>query len=190
MVLFDAVYLIALTVWVGGAVFLSFVLAPTAFKVLGPAEGGRLVLALFPRYYQWGAISGAFALPAAVAVPLCFPELRGPVVGFQALVILAATLITLYAGNVLAPAISAAHNAGPAGQARVARLYRRSIRLNAVVLVLGLVLLVAFAARRAPRTTGIVEPTPVERARAQASRVERTTREARPERTDLSRPGR
>jgi hypothetical protein len=173
LVVFDAVYLIALTAWVGSVLFFSFVVAPVIFRVLGKEVGGRFVRALFPRYYAWGAVSGAVALPAAVAVPLCFPELRGPWIGVQALVILAGTLTMLYAGNSLTPAINAARDEGPSGQARFERLHRRSVWLNGLVLLLGLALLVAFAARPRPRTSGIVEPTPQERALRQAEALER-----------------
>ncbi len=128
LVVFDSVYLIAMSAWVGSVLFVSFGVAPVIFKVLGPEAGGRFVRVLFPRYYQWGAISGAIALPSAVAVPLCYPELRGPWVGVQALVIIAATLVMLYAGNALAPAINAARDAGPSGEARFERLHRRSVR--------------------------------------------------------------
>ena len=37
---------------------------------------------------------------------------------------------------------------------RFEQLHRRAVRLNALVLVMGLGLLVAFAIRRAPRTSG------------------------------------
>src|SRR5437764_14086099 len=90
---FDSVYVLALTAWVGSILFFSFVVAPVIFPVLGAQAGGRFVRALFPRYYAWGAISGAVALPAYVAVPLCFPEYRRPTVGVQALTTLAARLI-------------------------------------------------------------------------------------------------
>lgn len=171
MVLFDSIYLIALTAWVGGILFFSFGVAPVIFKVLGAESGGKFVRALFPRYYQWGAISGAVALPSSVAVPLCFPELRGPWVGVRALVIIGSTLAMLYAGNVLTPAINAARDAGPGARARFDGLHRRSVRLNGLVLVLGLGLLVAFAARPAPTTPGIVEPAPSARAAAEARRL-------------------
>jgi hypothetical protein len=167
-VVFDSVYLVALTAWVGSILFFSFAVAPVIFKVLGAEAGGRFVRALFPRYYLWGAISGAVALPATVAVPLCYPELRGPWVGVRALVIIAGILTMLYAGNSLTPAINAARDAGPAGRERFDRLHRRSVRLNALVLLMGLSLLVAFAARPAPRTAGIVEPSPADRAGAPA----------------------
>jgi hypothetical protein len=163
MVLFDSVYLIALSVWVGSILFFSFGVAPVIFKVLGAEAGARFVRALFPRYYLWGSIAGAIALPAAMAVPLAVPELRGPWVGLQAMGLLAGTLIMLYAGNSLTPAINTARDAGPAGKARFDQLHRRSVRLNALVLVLGLILLVGFTVRPRPSTTGIIEPTPVER---------------------------
>lgn len=168
IVVFDSVYLIALTSLVGSILFLSFCVAPLIFRVLGEEAAGAFVRALFPRYYQWGVISSALALPSAVAGPLCFPELRGPSVGVQALVIIAATLTMLYAGNSLAPAINAARDAGTSGRARFDRLHGRSVRLNGLVLLMGLGLLIAFAARPRPKTPGIVEPSPSERAEAQA----------------------
>jgi uncharacterized membrane protein len=167
MVLFDAIYLLSMTAWVGSILFFSFGVAPIIFKVLGPEAGGKFVRAIFPRYYQWGAIAGAIALPSAVAVPLAFPELRGPRVGIQALVILASILLMLYAGNVLTPAIQAARDEGLSGQSRFDRLHRRSVRLNALVMGLGLALIVAFAARPRPTTRGIVELSPTDRAAAQ-----------------------
>jgi hypothetical protein len=165
---FDSAYVLALAAWVGSILFFSFGTAPVIFPVLGPEAGGRFVRALFPRYYVWGTISGAIALPAYVAVPLSFPEYRGPMVGVQALLILAGILIMLYAGNSLTPAINAARDAGPAAEGRFERLHRRAVRLNGVVLVLGIGLLIGYATRPAPRTTGILEMTPAERARYDA----------------------
>lgn len=171
LALFDSVYVVALSAWVGSILFFSFGVAPIIFGVLGAEAGGKFVRALFPRYYTWGAVSGAIALPAYLGVPLSFPELRGPIVAVQALVIVAGTLIMLYAGNALTPAINAARDAGPAAQARFDRLHRRSVRLNVVALLLGLALLVAFANRPPPMTSGIVEPAPLERARAAYERA-------------------
>jgi hypothetical protein len=121
-------------------------------------------------------------------VPLSFPEFRHPMILLQAGTILAATLIMLYAGNALTPAINAARDAGPAGKERFERLHRRSVGLNALVLVLGVGLLIAFANRPRPTTRGIVEPTPQERARLQAKYLESTTRRDRSA-TPPERPG-
>jgi hypothetical protein len=163
--LFDSAYIVAMTAWVGSILFFSFGVAPIIFKALGAEAGGKFVRALFPRYYLWGAISGAVALPSMVAVPLCYPEYRGPMVGVQALAIIGCILIMLYAGNSLTPAINKARDAGPSGHMRFQQLHRRSVRLNALVLVVGLGLLVGFATRPAPITSGIIEMTPLERLR-------------------------
>ena len=155
--IFDSVYVIALTAWVGSILFFSFGVAPIIFTVLGSENGGKFVRALFPTYYAWGATAGAIALPAFVAVPLCYPEYRGGAVAIQSMAILAGTLIMLYGGNSLTPAINAARDAGAEGQERFKKLHRRSVCLNALVLVIGVGLLIAFANRPAPRTSGIKE---------------------------------
>jgi hypothetical protein len=165
LALFDSMYVIALTAWIGSILFFSFGVAPIIFGVLGEQMGGKFVRALFPRYYLWGAIAGAIALPAFVAGPLCYHEFRGPMVGVQALVILAGILCMLYGGNSLTPAINQARDAGPAGRERFNQLHRRAVRLNGLVLLAGIGLLIAFAARPAPRTAGIVELSPAERVR-------------------------
>ena len=174
MILFDSVYLIAMASWVGSILFFSFAVAPIIFKSLGVETGGRFVRALFPLYYMWGAISGAVALPCVVQVALSFPEYRGPWVGVQALAIMIGVLVMLYAGNSLTPAINAARDAGPSGDLLFQRLHLRSVRLNVIVLVIGIGLLIAFAARPKPKTQGIVELTPIERAAAEVEFLNRT----------------
>jgi uncharacterized membrane protein len=166
--LFDSVYVLALAAWIGSVLFVSVALTPLIFKILGGESGGRFVCALFPRFYAWAAIAGAIALPAYVAVPLCYPEYRGPWVGVQALILLACVLVMLYAGNSLTPAINAARDAGPASKEQFERLRRRSVWLNILVLVAGSGLLCAFAVRPAPRTSGILELEPAERGRFDA----------------------
>jgi uncharacterized membrane protein len=168
LALFDSIYVLSMAAMAGGIVFFTFVVAPIIFKVLGAESGGRFVRALFPRYYLWNAILGSIALPAYVAGPLSFPEYRGPMVGIQATILLAIILIMLYGGNTLVPEINRARDQGEAGKDRFERLHRRSVILNGVAMIAGLGLLIAFACRPAPRTEGIVEPSPIERARREA----------------------
>ncbi len=160
LAIFNSVYLIALTSWVGSILFFSFAVAPIIFQVLGAEAGGKFVRALFPIYYKWGVISTACALPALVCGPLTTPELRGPMVGIQAILIIVSLLILLYCGNSLTPAINAARDAGPEFAPLFDRLHKRSVNLNGVVLVIGLGLLIAFAVRKPPITSGIIEPPP------------------------------
>jgi uncharacterized membrane protein len=168
LALFDSIYVLALAAMVGGIVFFTFVLAPIIFRVLGAESGGRFVRALFPRYYLWNAVLGSVALPAFVAGPLCFPEYRGISVGVQSAMLLAIILIMLYGGNSLVPEINRARDLGADGHDRFARLHRRSVLLNGAAMIGGIGLLIAFACRPAPRTPGIIELSPIERARREA----------------------
>jgi uncharacterized protein DUF4149 len=165
LTLFDSVYLAALSTWIGGAFFFTFGVAPILSKIVGAESGLKLVRAILPRYYLAGAISGAVALPAFVAGPLCYREYRGAMVGVQALAIIFGILLMLYGANSLAPAIGQAPGAGTSSAGRLEQLQRRAAGLNLVVVLIGLLLLVSFASRPAPKTTGIVEMTPQERAR-------------------------
>lgn len=171
LALFDAVYLLAMTAWVGSILFVTFGVAPIIFKVLPADHAGRFVRALFPRYYAWGASCGAIALAAFVCGRLGVPELRGAAVGVQAAALLGGTLLMLYGGNSLTPAINAARDAGPDAAPRFRRLHRRSVWLNGAMLVVGVALLIAFAVRPAPRTAGIVEPPPGPPAGATGARL-------------------
>lgn len=167
LALFDSVYLLALAAWVGSVAFFSFGVAPVIFRVLGAEAGSKFVRALFPRYYLWGATAGAIALPAVVCGPMAYPALRGPAVGIQALFILAGTLIMLYCGNALTPAINRARDGGPESASRFDALHKRSVRLNALALLIGVGLIVAFTFRRTPPSGGIVETPPGELTGAQ-----------------------
>ena len=70
LALFDSVYVLALTAWVGSASFLSFGLAPILFRKSGGESEGRLAKAILPRFYAWGMTWGAIALPSLMGVPL------------------------------------------------------------------------------------------------------------------------
>ena len=163
--MFDSAFVIAMTAWVGSILFFTFGVSPIIFKVLGAEQGGKFVRALFPRYYLWGAISGAIALPSMVAVPLCYPEYRGPMVGVQALAIIGCILIMLYAGNSLTPAINRARDAGPSGHRGSSGSIADRSGSTPWFWWSGLALLIGFATRPAPRTSGIIEKTPIERLR-------------------------
>ncbi len=165
MAIFDSIYVIALAAWIGSASFLSLGMIPLIIKQLGPEPGENLVRALLPRYCVWGAICGALALPSMVAVPLCYPEYRGAKVGVQALAIISCILITIYVGNAMTSAMNEARDTGRSRPGRLTPLFRRAFSLNALVSITGVGLLIAFATRGGPKTSGIVELTPEERAR-------------------------
>jgi hypothetical protein len=186
--IFDSVYVLSLAAWVGAIAFFWFAVVPIVGSTLGAEAAERVVRALSPRYYAWGATAGAIALPAFIAGPLCYPEFRGPSIGLQAMLILGAILLTFYAGNAPSTTADAAGKAGPEADAPARRPRPRSTALNMAVLAIGVGLLIAFANRPAPQTTGILEPSPAERIRLEAeaaARRDATSPDANPAR----RPG-
>ena len=155
--LFDVLYGLSLVGWLGAILFFSFAVAPIIFTVLDPASAARFVRALFPRYYAWLAIFSVVALASFTARPLVYPELRAwKNLIYQGL-ILFNILLAFYCGNSLTPAINKARDAGEAEEKRFKSLHKRSVWLNGLSLLVGLVCLVQFEGRVAPKTLGIVE---------------------------------
>lgn len=129
------VFLVAWAVWLGSVVFFSFVLAPTAFRSLGP-NATPLLRALFPHYYGVGLASGAVMLATSLA-------LRAGLLVTVPIVI--AAVLAAYARQVITPAARRARDAED--EPGYARLHRMSVRLNMVILALLLLLGSAIAGR-------------------------------------------
>jgi len=141
---------VAVSLWLGAMAFFAFVVAPAAFATLEREAAGRLVAAIFARYYLAGIVLGFLALAGCVGSGM----LRGwrgldwlPL----ALVVLMLAL-TLYAWAVVLPAAHAAREAGagatPAEAGRFARLHRLSGVLNGTVMIAGVALLVVEVIRK------------------------------------------
>lgn len=133
---------LALVVWVGEIVFLSFVVAPTVFRVLPSATAGQVMGALFPVYYAVGTGAGVVAWCSALVLwRRQVPTLR------RAILVALLTLMlgaTAYAGGVIQPRAAALrpalHQAAVADDVRAefGRLHGIAVALNAAVLLLGL----------------------------------------------------
>jgi uncharacterized membrane protein len=134
-------HLLALAVWLGETVFLSFVVAPTLFSAF-PQEAGRVMSALFPWYYRIGYACGAILLATSFAFWRSGAGgVRGAITMGVAALMLGAVL---WAGIVIQPRARAlrleVHGAAPTATAKLEfdRLHRRSVQLNSVVLLGGL----------------------------------------------------
>jgi MFS family permease len=173
LAIFDSVYLLALSGLVGSILFFLFGVAPILSRVLGEELGRKLMEAMVPFYHVWGVICCAIALPALICGAFCFPELRGLMVGVQALMIMASLVLLLFSISTMTPMIHEAHDKGPTSRWRFERLYQGSVRFNTIVLVIGIVLLVGFAVRKGLRTDGIEEPSPKVRANPAVSKSDR-----------------
>lgn len=148
------VYLSALVVWLGGIVFFSFVGAPALFGALPRAEAGRAVGAVFPLYYAVGYVCGSLLLITCAV--FAARSAQRTVWVFNALLVTAMLLATLYAGRVVQPRAAAlrpqlhAAEVRPEVRREFDHLHRRAVQLNGFVLVCGLVVCGVTAARLRP----------------------------------------
>ena len=58
MLWINTFFLLSLVVWMGGMIFFASIGAPTIFKTLPPEEAGKVIGAIFPKYFPMGYFSG------------------------------------------------------------------------------------------------------------------------------------
>ena len=139
--LINYIYLLSLVSWLGSVIFFSFVAAPGIFKTLDREKAGEVVGVIFPRYYFIGYVCGVLALVTLLAGTNEIPVLQlGLLLGMIA--------CTFFAGMVIGPRarnLKARIKAEPDNSDALRRTFKSlhgwSVRLNAAVLLMGLVLL-------------------------------------------------
>jgi uncharacterized membrane protein len=143
------VFLLSWGLWIGAIVFFSFLAAPTAFGALEVEHAGRFMRTLFPRYYMLGLICGLMTLISGGALmwARCWPLKGGAIVLSM---LFGMMVIVLWARQRLLPRMNSlreeAHRAREDNDddgreevlVRWQRLHRLSVRLNLLVLLLGL----------------------------------------------------
>jgi hypothetical protein len=149
------IYLLALVSWLGSMIFF-IVTTATIFGTLPLPEAGKVLAALFPRYYLLGYIAGFVASAFAIYFTVAHaPKLWW---GFASVALVIALALTLYAGLIIRPRVDAIRtvneeeNPDPAGKAEFDRLHQLSVRLNGAVIILNLIALATTAAAVAPRS--------------------------------------
>jgi uncharacterized membrane protein len=137
-------FLLTLTVWLGGMVFFSLIVAPVLFRTFPVEQAGTIVGAIFPWYYGLGYACGGLMLVTSAALAIMTRgSWRWAGATGVAGVMLAATL---YAGLTIQPRAAALRpalhmpDASPAVRAEFDQLHRRAVQLNGAVLVGGLML--------------------------------------------------
>jgi uncharacterized membrane protein len=145
-VLLRCVYLLAISLWIGGMAFFSFMAAPSIFHVLPREEAGKVVSDIFPKYYWQGIICGAIALATSAALGV--RDRWNMVLIVRTIIIGGMVLGVLYSVVILQPQIQAVkaqitslENLSPTDPLRVefGRLHGRSFSVNAAVLLLGVI---------------------------------------------------
>jgi hypothetical protein len=136
----------------GVQIFLSFLVAPAAFRLIDRAMAVRLMEGLFPSYYGFGLLTTGLALVLAVLLAL---RERGQPLRWGVVLLLAVTLGgTVYAGDVLLPRAHAARlraQIAPAGDPaplEFSRLHRLAVAVNIALFSAGALTLGLHAAAR------------------------------------------
>ena len=135
-------YLLSLVCWLGAIIFFSFFTAPVVFGRLPVHDAGKVISAIFPRYYLLGYVAGTVALVLAFYLMAA----RGPRAWWSATIaaLVFALGCTLYAGMVVRPRIDAIRtvveqpNPDPVQKADFDRMHQLSVTLNGLVLLLDL----------------------------------------------------
>ena len=128
----------------GVQVFLSFLLAPTTFRVVDRSVAVRVMEGAFPGYYGFGLATIGIALILTLILGLREPSpLR-----WGTIALLAITLVgTVYAGHVLLPQAHAARlraeaaAAGDLAPLEFSRLHRLAVAVNIAVFLAGAIAL-------------------------------------------------
>jgi hypothetical protein len=164
LALFDAVFLVAVAVWLGAIVYLTVVL-PGAFETLH-ADRNRCQearRALLYRHYMLLTYCAAISLAALVCGRLTHNELRGPLTIVFALMAIASILLSTYGYHSVSKGAATAPGADSPSVEQAFQLDQSDWVINAVSLLLGLGLVISHATRPSPLSSGILEPTPLER---------------------------
>jgi len=128
--------IMSVSLWLGAIIFFSAFVAPSAFSVLDRESAGRLVSAVFPRYYVFGLVLGIIALGGLAGRVLLSREVPwGPFV--LLLLMLGMNAFTLF---VLLPQLQALRPATPGASLAFARLHLLSVALNVLTMLAGLTL--------------------------------------------------
>jgi uncharacterized protein DUF4149 len=140
---------LALGLWVGAIVFVSFVVAPAVFRAVPQETAGAVMGQVFPLYYGFTVGTGVVALGSALLI-LRRVRRAG---AWRAIVVMLAVMLaaTAYAGGVVNPHARALRPllhqepVDPAVRTEFDALHRRAVQLNGLVLLLGLATVVVSA---------------------------------------------
>ncbi len=143
------VFQLALALWIGALVTVSFLVAPAVFGAVPSETAGTVMGRIFPLYYGFTVAVGVVALAAASWLWRAGVGVRTWRLVVPMLVVMLAA--TSYAGGVVSPRARELRPTlhrepvDPAVRVEFDGLHRRAVQLNGLVLVLGLASVVSSA---------------------------------------------
>ena len=148
-------HLLSLAVWIGGMIFLVVIGAPSIFKVLPRESAGDVLGDIFPKYWIMGYICGGASLFTVIL--LSFKERLYPWGKIGLLVLM--TALTLYLGLAVASKAREVRLEIRSAEDTTRKetlkkefkyLHMKSVAINVVVLICGLIVLFLTADYKAP----------------------------------------
>ena len=137
--IFNFIYLLSLTVWIGSIVFFSFFVAPMVFKFLEREKAGELLGIIFPRYYKLGYVCSTLILVSFLVSGTEGTELKWCAWGIMGLASILAGVVVNPKAKLLKEKIkSTSEDEKSELEAKFKSLHSFSVRLNAVTLFSGL----------------------------------------------------
>lgn len=155
MIILRFLHLLSLVVWLGGMIFLVVIGAPSIFKVLPRESAGDVLGDIFPKYWIMGYICGGTSL--ATIILLSFKERLYPWGKIGLLVLM--TAMTLYLGLAVASKAREIRlqirtvediTQKETLKKEFKQLHMKSVGLNIVILICGLIVLFLTADYRTP----------------------------------------
>ena len=145
-----SIHVLVLALWVGGMAFMTFVAAPSVFKVLPREQAGDVVGDIFPKYFTLGYVYCLLAILTAVGVYLKEDYWNKP----KLLVLGLMLILTFYDGMVVAPRAHTVRTEmkkveqeeqKKALWGEFVRLHSQSAAINLIVLGLGIAVVITTA---------------------------------------------
>ncbi len=149
LALAKALFQLALGLWVGAIVFVSFIVAPVVFRTVPNETAGTIMGQIFPLYYALTVAVGVVALGSALLIL----RRAGASVAWKSVVVMLIVMLaaTTYAGAVVNPRARVLRPAlhrepvDPKIRTEFDTLHHRAVQLNGLVLLLGLATIVVSA---------------------------------------------
>jgi hypothetical protein len=148
----------SLVVWIGGIIFFSFFGAPSIFKILGRELAGDVIGDIFPKYWLIGYVCSTIALGSLIYL------WKAGMSGIMPRVILLSIMLvsTFYTGLCIgstARDLKAQMRTTEEGEKKeelrqqFSKIHRRSMVMNVLILILGVITIFMTAAYIRPKGT-------------------------------------
>jgi len=131
-----AVFVTALSLWIGAVAFYSAVVLPVLFTNMSATEAGSIAALVFPWYFRVGSVLGVIATAAALRLA----RGSGGIWRLAAVLLAVMTAAQLYSTLIVHPEVALLRARGERGE-RFTALHQLSVHINAVVFGGGMLLL-------------------------------------------------